>query len=356
LLLEGAGTNLVTYSEEFDNAAWNFAGCLAFGSGSTANAITAPDGTLTADLITQDSATSLHSANRTAAFAVTAGQAYTLSVFLKANGAEWVFLQLNGNIWTETGDRPRFWFNLSTGEEGSSDRNSGVGLTNFGDGWYRAHITATASTNANTNLAIAMTVADSNNSTFAGDGTSGIYLWGAQVEQSSYPTSYIPTSGSTATRAADVSTSAATFGNSWYEQDEGTVFSEVSIGSRKGAVSFVQFQDATATDRIQLRQNSGGTSILAQVVDGSSGSLGLATTAFTVGLTYKLALGVKAGDHAASIDGSVASGSTVPNTMPTVDQITFTPTSPVVAGVSTIRRLTYWPTRLSNDTLQTITT
>ena len=133
------------------------------------------------------------------------------------------------------------------------------------------------------------------------------------------------------------------------------MFSEVSIGSRKGSVSFVQFQDATATDRIQLRQNSGGTSILAQVVDGSSGSPGLAVTAFTVGLTYKLALGVKAGDHAASIDGGVASGSTVPNTMPTVDQITFTPTSPVVAGVSTIRRLTYWPTRLSNDTLQTIT-
>jgi hypothetical protein len=195
-------TNLLTYSEEFDNAAWDFDGCLAFGSGSTANATTAPDGTLTADLITQDSATSLHSVKRTAAFAVTAGQAYTLSVFLKTNGVEWVFLQLNGNIWTETGDRPRFWFNLSTGEEGSSDRNSGVGLTNFGDGWYRAHITATASTNANTNLAVAMTVADGNNSTFTGDGTSGIYVWGAQLEEGSTATDYIKSDVNFVSRAS----------------------------------------------------------------------------------------------------------------------------------------------------------
>jgi hypothetical protein len=356
--VEESRTNLLTYSEEFDDAAWNFAGCLAFGSGSTANAITAPDGTLTADLITQDSATSLHSANRTAAFAVTAGQTYTLSVFLKANGVEWVFLQLNGNIWTETGDRPRFWFNLSTGEEGSSDRNSGVGLTNFGDGWYRAHITATASTNANTNLAIAMTVADGNNSTFAGDGTSGIYLWGAQLEAGSFPTSYIPTEGSTVTRAADVASITGTNFSSWYEQSEGTAFVEAKNYpypiTGKALVPFA-FSDNTYNNRITLAGSTGTNQFNFDVT--KAGSFRRAILGNFVSSGLKVSGGYKSTGSAGSLDGAATVTSDTPNIPSVISQLNIGQGhvgTNILNGH--IKRLTYWPTRLSNDTLQTITT
>ena len=63
-VLRSAVTNLLVRSEEFDDAAWLLSGCLAFGSGSTANATTAPNGSSTADLITQDAGNSLHALSR----------------------------------------------------------------------------------------------------------------------------------------------------------------------------------------------------------------------------------------------------------------------------------------------------
>ena len=357
--MEESRQNLLTYSEQFDNADWLLPGCLVFGSGSTANTTTAPDGSSTADLITQDAGNSLHALSRSSAFSVESGKAYTLSVFLKSNGVDWAFLQLNGNIWSESGDRPRFWFNLSTGEEGSSDRNSGVGLTSFGNGWYRAHITATASTNANTNLSIAMSVADGNNSSYTGDGTSGIYIWGAQLEAGSFPTSYIPTTGATATRAADVASISGSNFSSWYRQDEGTVFADTaSYGSRSGGnnVGIVVASDGSSSNFVGILANaavSPNPAVQPQIYSGGAPQvvMSLADDA----INTKSAMCYATNNEFAVLNNgnnSTDLSSTMPSALDRL-QIGDFPGTRLLNG--TIRRLTYWPQRLPNDTLQTIT-
>jgi hypothetical protein len=142
-------------------------------------------------LIVENTSNTTHGISQT--FSIVSGNAYTGSVYLKTASRTWAYLQFDGNLWAESGSRPRVWVNLSTGQLGSSDRNSGVSIANVGNGWYRVTLTATANTSATSSFNIALTTADANFSSYTGDGTSGIYLWGAQLEQSSTVGEYIPT-------------------------------------------------------------------------------------------------------------------------------------------------------------------
>ena len=187
-----------------------------------------------------------------------------------------------------------------------------------------------------------------------------IHFWGLQVEKSPYPTSYIPTFGSTATRAADVSSSSSnTFGNSFYDQTEGSVFADVfNRRTYDGVSSFpyiLEFNDGTSNQRISFDHSvlSGGYRALFVVRDGNINQM--ATT-----VEYPIATGDL------SLTGAYALNSFAASSNGNVAVIDSSGTVPVVNRLQigngfgieyngTISRLTYWPTRLSNDTLQTIT-
>jgi hypothetical protein len=156
LLLEKQSTNLVTYSEQFDNAAWSNAS-----SSVTANNTTSPDGTQNADLITFTSTTyaSLYQAATT-----TNGATYTASVFAKKGNQNFLGLEIRGaSSATDT------VFNLNTGVV-----VSGTGtIESIGNGWYRCSITKAANSTS-TLLIIGRGDSGANNDT--------VYLWGAQFE------------------------------------------------------------------------------------------------------------------------------------------------------------------------------
>lgn len=311
LLLEGAGTNLLTYSEEFDNGTWT----LQTGTTVTANQAIAPNGTLTADLIEGNGSNGLFSAQ----IVVSGSSPNTKSVWLKAvTGTATVLLK---------------------------DAHQTVGSTtcSLTTTWQRFSLTETQSGGSGRLWIDDIPAA-------------GIYAWGAQLEQSSYATSYIPTSGSTATRAADVSTSAATFGNSWYEQSEGTVFSNTvsstpPSGTNDSAWGF-DVDATTGTDRMWLYHTKG------QAIGAASGSVQyiLTSGAVSAGETLKVGFAFKENDIAYSAN----SASPLTDTsalLPTVNRLYIGKAGFIDTELNgTISRLTYWPTRLSNDTLQTITT
>lgn len=189
LLLEKQSTNLQTYSEQMDNAAWS-----KFNVSITANGGISPDGTQNADLTYITSGTNVQNYNSQTRSGLTNGATYTQSVFLKASGFTWAIVD---NVSGSAGA----WFNLANGTIGTVVSGSIAKIENYGNGWYRCSVTSNAfSTSGYGDYRLAN--AD-NDLTATANGTNGILAWGFQFEASSYPTSYIPTTSSSATRVAD---------------------------------------------------------------------------------------------------------------------------------------------------------
>jgi hypothetical protein len=343
LLVEEQRTNLLLRSEGFDNASWS-----KTGASLTADTTLSPSGFQNADTFTNTAGvTSLISQS----VAVTASSTndYCFSLFVKANSVS--AITLNAYYSGNTEDNVAFDLAAQTANA-TSGSPTNLFIRNVGNGWYRIGYCLTRdSTATRTTIASRIWVPTRGNGVIG----NSIFLWGAQLEAGAFPTSYIPTTTATVTRSADVASISGSNFSSWYRQDEGTVFAEVAAIGRTVSSPLVQFQDATATDRIQFRQNASATDLAFQVIDGASASAGLATTAFALNTFYKGALAIKASDYAATINSGAISASSTPSTMPTVDQLRFNVTSPVTSGSHLIRRLAFWPQRLANSTLQAVT-
>lgn len=177
--------NLLTYSEQFNNAAWSLFGVLAFGSGSTANATTAPDGTSTADLITETAGGGQHIVFNTTNHSLAINTQYVFSCAVKAGTRTAVAIQVN----TVT-NGASVVFDLLTGT--ATQTNTSVeytissSITSLGNGWYRCSLTfsstvSTASTCVCISNSTTPALTANKRPTYSGDGTSGLYIWGADL-------------------------------------------------------------------------------------------------------------------------------------------------------------------------------
>jgi hypothetical protein len=225
LLLEPQRTNLVLYSEEFDNAAY-----LKLNSASvTPNTITSPDGSTNADTINISS--SFASRLQQGGISITSNTTYTMSCFFKnialISGETFVMRVENTNappnnlIAIATIDLANLSSTYSlTGTSGTGFSGTASGtIVDFGNGWYRFSLTfatGTAGGSANTNIQIR------NDS-----GARSFYIWGAQVEAGSYATSYIPTTSATVTRLRDSFTRNNIYTNGLITSSGGTWFVEL---------------------------------------------------------------------------------------------------------------------------------
>ena len=189
-VLRSAVTNLVLRSEEFDNASWNKTGLQAFGSGSVANAIAAPNGSVTADFLVEDTSTGEHFADQ--GFTVVSGTSYTFSVFIKPSANKTgVMLRYTTTVFGGITNQIQVVF--ATGAVTVLAGTPTGTATPLPDGWWRISITGTATANGSPSARVQFYQNNGTNATYTGDGTSGYYLWGAQLEQSATVGEYIPT-------------------------------------------------------------------------------------------------------------------------------------------------------------------
>ena len=363
LLIEEARTNLLTYSEQFDNAAWTKSAATI-----TANNIAGPDGNTTADLLKEDTSAA---ALRSVVLNVTYATGYTFSIYAKlASGSRKLYLNGGGM---------RAAFDLSSGTIVLSDASS-VGtasITPVNNGWYRCSVYLSGSVGTNSvTVALSQATASTYGASYTGDNTSGVFLWGAQLEAGAFPTSYIPTTSATVTRSADVAQMTGANFSSWFSSASGSL---VSIAQTPSGVAWGSAQLIGGFGNGVYAQSAGGYGMLINGYfgsnvwqssgrtwnSGSQGTFGGALNYASGNYTLQNRFGFMAWSSTESmygINGTLASGdsTTIARTVAgSINRFIISGDSIdsyyLLPGSVLIKRLAFYPARLTNAQLQNLT-
>ena len=295
ILLEPTSTNLITYSEDFEDSSWDLDVNAAHIT-RTPNAAISPSGENNATkLIGND--TSRDPGGSYIAAITSASAPYTASVFAKK--AEYDYLLMS--VGTYAGG---YWgsFNLSNGtvDTQPTQANTSASIESYGNGWYRCSLTTTTASGGEFCL-----ITPSVDGTLLTDYTSttnGIYVWGAQLEELSYATSYIPTlTGSTETRATETATGAGSA--ELINSTEGVLYAEIAALVDDLSFRTISLSDGTTSNRCVLRY--GGTTNRVNVLISSGGSIIFDNNFTLTEITdfSKIAVKWKVNDFALWVDG-----------------------------------------------------
>jgi hypothetical protein len=312
LLAEEQRTNLLLRSEEFDDASWTL-----FGTASrTANTTVAPNGATTADSVTLPASSGIFQL-----VTGSASTAYTFSVWVRCDTTQTVRLVINTNLSDPT---------VLTATATSS--------------WQRFSITKTTSVGT---LTVGAQVDTGGGNTF--------YLWGAQLEAGALPTSYIPTTTAAVTRSADVASITGSAFSSWYRQDEGVLFTEYRDPGVAGANRTpCVISDGTGANRIQCFLN--GTTTINNRHVASSTFANPGTLSAVANSRNRHAIAAAVGSCNAASNGTLSTAS-APAAMPVVNRLNIGFNADATGDYlnAPVARITFWPQRLSNASLQQIT-
>jgi hypothetical protein len=363
LLIEEARTNLLERSAEFDNAYWT-----KFRSSVTANSTTAPDGTASADTLVEDTSTNTHNVYRPITHSG-AASTVTYSMFAKQKERPRVQFDLIAIVGSDS-TGVRCTFNLSNGTAGSvfgtqtGTGSAGTGtasITNVGNGWYRCSLTLVPTAGITpTSNQIYVSTDNGTTSNYTGDNTSGLYIWGAQLEAGAFLTSYIPTTSAAVTRSAD--SAIVTPISSFYNASEGTLFAEASryqTTSNSKFLTFVRGSDVLFNVVLETNATAPTTSQRISVTD-STAQAAIGVAGAVAGTIYKMAGVYKTDDFQFAQDGTLGTADTS-GTVPTgitrmgVGTLTSDTTNQFFLN-GYIRKIAYYPKRLSNALLEQLTT
>ena len=284
LLLEPQSTNLVTYSEDYTGSSWTKSGVTL-----DSNNIISPDGTQNASKLTISGGTPYLGNG----VILTVGNTYTVSCFVKKGTNRWVRLT---NVSSGTTGA---WFDLENNVVGSRSASSlSSSIKSYGNDWYKIQNTFIAQSGTNTFLGLS----DSDNQTPSTQIGNTVYVWGFQIEELSYATSYIPTSGSTVTRNADVCNNAGS--SDLINSTEGVLYAEISsfknggIGDRT-----ISLSDGSTQNAIQLLLHNTANRINFRSRSGGSLDVNISDFTFQQNQTNKIACKFKSGDYALWVNG-----------------------------------------------------
>ena len=342
LLVEEQRTNLLTYSEQFEMATW-----LKYSGTVSTNVAFAPDGTQTSDVFTASGTTHPRLER---VFSIPATDTiYTWSVYAKRGSNSFIAL---GHYSVSASAM----FNLDTGTLVYSSYALSTSITNAGNGWYRVSMTLLVPSAAVNN---AFKIHQTDGTIGGTTGVAGgyVYIWGAQLEVGSFPTSYIKTEASQVTRAPDSAQMTGASFSSWYLQVEGTLLVEA-----RNTIGATVFSTAVLTDDQALQTNN--RLALFNRPNGVSGPAALVTyngsEQITNGFSFKennkIAVAYKNNDVTAALNGATSAQDTAAN----IPAFTRLRIGQLSAGsdffaTQTIKRLVYYPKALPGS-VQALTT
>jgi len=331
LLLEPQRTNILKYSNTFSNSAWVKLNCSV-----ASNLIISPDGTQNSTTLTSSTTNNfLYNALETA------NGLYTLSCFVKYLDTDTVNLSMTDFA---TGDVIAK-FNFSTGLFNTpivsgSFTNTATNVITLDNGWFK--ISLTSQKNAGTILSSRI------------DGLAvgkSVYVYAAQTELGSYPTSYIPTTTTAVTRVADSASKSGI--SSLIGQTEGVLYAEISTNNDT-ATKTITLSDGTSNNRIQLFYFNG------VAIYGSCSSAGanqaLIFTNIDVSNNIKVAFKYKVNDFALWVNGVKVAFDTTGAVPTNLNTLIFNNASGLSDFYGNVQNLMIFPSALSDTELATLTT
>ena len=314
LLLEPQRTNLVTNSEDFSQ--WqNGGGTQTI----VANSTTSPQGLQNASSIQIDSG---YVYKQVSGLSVLSGDKYTWSCYVNSASQKITFG--GGSV---------------AGTDVYSSEDSG-------NGWYRQKLTRTFTTSGSI---IQPMFLDSIS------GTDLFYIWGAQLEQGSYATSYIPTNGQTETRLQDVCNGGGD--ENTFNDSEGTIFGELNIKNDiNSSQAFITLSNGNINKRIVLYHSATDSFIF--FIDGLGNIARISVNDFDNKNIFKFAAKYKNGDNALFINGSKIGTTNTSNIIDFDGLSEFSFQNPNGANKyeGSVKALTYFPEALTDTEIQTLTT
>lgn len=354
LMVEESRTNLLTYSEQFDNAAWIKVGCAV-----AANTATAPDGALSMDKLVEDTATGNHRIDRTISSLAAGGNAF--SVFVKAAERSKARLQWDGTV-NSVVCNILVDFDLIAGTAATSQTSpanasaTAATITSVGGGVYRVTLSGNwAAAPAGTSN-VRVILLNGASSSYTGDGVSGLYVWGFQYEAGAFPTSYIPTTAAPVTRNSDIATVPVSSLPGW-SGAEVTLVAEAQILSGTAGATILRLDDGTDSNVISAVRYGGYTNSNVYAVAGGVFTFDTYNNS-TDANRFTLAMAATNGSMRAAVNGALSGGPTGAMAMPS--GLTTLHLGHLGAGSNLLngylRRLAYVPRRLSDGELQTLTT
>jgi hypothetical protein len=343
----GVVTNLLLRSEELENAAWSRAALTV-----SSDVTTSPKGIQDADKLVESATNAEHITwqSRSAQ-----SETMTLSVFAKASERSRIKLGFSNFATAACGAL----FNLSTGVVISTDAanadytSPAASIIAYPAGWYRCVFTVTKGTVNNTNNPFVDIVNNSNQFIYAGDGTSGVFAWGAQVNTGPLAP-YVPTTTTAASSTADVWTITGADFSRIFNPTELTIYAEAT--SQSSADSTIWQIDDNSGNANRFTQYF-ASNILRSRTTISNSQNDIDRTGVAVGVPARGAYGIKASDYAAVLNGGTigTSAHALPSATMSILRIGSVHPGGAVMLNGYIRELAIFRSRRPNTNLQAMT-
>ena len=350
LLVLAQRTNLLTYSREFDNAAWTTDNVTV-----TPNATTSPTGSVDADAMFEAATTSTHSLY-SGAKSIAAGDTVTETFTVKPNGRNFCAIQVV-NSGFSSGFKAEFTLTgagaVSAFLAFGSGTYIGASIQAAANGFYSCTVTGIVdgvSTSARTQLLAQSAVGTS---TYLGDIAKGLYLHDSDLVVSPFAITPIPTTSAAVTRTADSITVTSSSFTGIHSATAGTLYAEFNLLAATGTQPIVSLDDNTANERIEMYVS--GTDLKFKVVDGGATQCDITIGTVAAGTFYKAAVAWQANDFTGCLSGTLAASPDTSGTLPTVDRMRIGSDQAGNVQNGHQKRTARFLERLTNAELQTIT-